>query len=55
MKTNVKREITPSLHGLYRLGYTCATMVVTKRSKKATLSKSLKTIKFGLFFANNWI
>ena len=46
-----KKGMTPSLHGPYRLGYTCATMIMTKRSKGATLSKSLKVIVCGLFFA----
>ena len=48
---SMKKGITPSLHGPYGLGYTCATMVMTIRSKGVTLSKSLKIIEFGLFFA----
>ena len=48
--TNMKKEITPSLHGLYGLGYTCATMVITMGSKKVILSKTSNVIKYGLFF-----
>ena len=34
--------MTSGPHGPYRLGYTCATMVMTKSSKGATWSKSQK-------------
>jgi len=41
--------MTSSHYGLYELGYPCATMVETKRSNHVNVSKSLKTIVFGLF------
>ena len=43
--------MTSSLHGPYRLGYTCATMVITKRGKNVSWSKTKKIIKSGLFSA----
>jgi len=44
-------RITTSHYGLYKLGYTCATMVTTKSSDYVNMSKSLKVIfQFGLFF-----
>lgn len=49
--TSRKKGTTPSLHGPYELGYTCATMVMTKRDKGVILSKTLKIAKYGLFFA----
>ena len=39
-----KVGMTSSLHGPYELGYTRATMVITKGSKKVTWSKSPKII-----------
>ena len=38
----MKGGTTSSHHGSYGLGHTCATMVVTKRSKDVNLSKSNK-------------
>ena len=38
----MKGGTTSSHHGSYGLGHTCATMVVTKRSKDVNLSKSIK-------------
>ena len=41
--------MTSSLYGPYRLGYTCATMVITKKLyNKVIWSKSLKITVFGL-------
>jgi len=40
----MKVGTTSSHHGSYRLGYTCATLVDTKRSKDVNLSKSKKSI-----------
>jgi len=34
--------MTSSLYGPYGLGYTCATMVITERSKSVNWSESLK-------------
>lgn len=46
-----QKRLTTSHYGLYRLGYTCATMVTTKSSNYVNMSKSLKVIfQFGLFF-----
>lgn len=39
-------------HGLYRLGYIRATMVVTERSEYVSASKSLKTISVQIVFCN---
>lgn len=38
----MKGGTTSSHHGSYGLGYTCATMIKTKRSKDVNLSKSFK-------------
>lgn len=35
---------------LYRLGYTCATLMIDKRSNGVSLSKTLKDISVELFF-----
>ena len=51
VRTSRKKGITSSLHGPYELGYTCATMVMTMRGKKVTFSRTLKIIRYGLFFA----
>jgi len=40
----MKERITSNLHDLYKLGYTCATMVITKRYYKEIWSFSLKII-----------
>lgn len=39
-------------HGLYRLGYIRATMVVTMRSKDVSPSETLKTILVRIVFCN---
>jgi hypothetical protein len=41
--------MTSSHYGLYGLGYTCATMVITKSNKIVRLCKSLNITMFGLF------
>jgi len=44
-------RLTTSHYGLYKLGYTCATMVTTKSSNDVNRSKSIKVIfQFGLYF-----
>ena len=43
--------MTSSPHGPYGLGYSRATIIITMRSNNASLSKSLKLFKFGLFSA----
>ena len=40
------------LHGLYRLGYIRATMVITKRSDFVRISKTLKIILVQIVFCN---
>ena len=39
-----RNRTTSSHYGLYGLGYTCATVVTTKRSKCASRSKSINVI-----------
>lgn len=40
----VRNRTTSSHYGLYGLGYTCATVVTTKRSECASRSKSINVI-----------
>jgi hypothetical protein len=40
----VSFRMTSSLYGLYGLGYTCATMVTTKRCNCVSMSKSVTVI-----------
>ncbi len=51
VKNRRKVGTTSSHHGPYGLGYTRATMVLTKGSKTATSSKSPKVSQFGLLSA----
>ena len=39
-----EKRITTSHYGLYKLGYTCATMVITMSSDYVNMSKSIKII-----------
>ena len=47
--------MTSSRHDPYELGYSCATLNVTKRSKNASWSKSLKTFTLYRLYSATWV
>ena len=51
--TRRKARMTSSPHGPYGLGYTRATMAVTTGSKRATSSKSPKTVSVRIVLCNS--